>query len=113
MEKYSVFDLEVVKVAKENNTYQYFICKHNKFFDIYLEIFTKTKIKNDKILETKSLSEYYSILERYNYTTGKPLVLYLSAILQKYNEINYGIKKEELNKKCIFEEIKVYKKKNR
>lgn len=83
------------------------------FFDIYLEIFTKTKIKNDKILETKSLSEYYSVLERYNYTTGKPLVLPLSAILQKYNEINYGIKKEELNKKCIFEEIKVYKKKNR
>lgn len=32
MKKYSVFDLEVVKVAKENNTYQYFICKHNKFF---------------------------------------------------------------------------------
>ena len=119
MKKYSVFDLDVVKVAIRDGTHQYFICKHNEFSDVYVEIFTKMKIRKDKILEVESLSEYYSLLERCNYTTGKPLVLPLSALFSKYNEINYvnlyldtdeETIKTELNKRGIFEKSKIYKK---
>ena len=119
MKKYSVFDLYVVKVVRRDETHQYFICEKNIFSDAYIEIFTKMKIKKDNILEMQSLSEYYSVLERCNYTTGKPLMLPLSALFSKYNEINYvnlyletdeDTIEKELNKRGIFEESKVYKK---
>ena len=119
MKKYSVFDLYVVKLARRDGTHQYFICKHNEFSDTYVEIFSNTKINKNKILEIESLSEYYSVLERCNYTTGKPLVLPLPALFSKYNEINYvnlyldtdeETIKTELNKRGIFENSKIYKK---
>lgn len=122
MKKYSVFDLEVVKMKRRDGTHQYYICKYNILTDDYVEIFSKMKLNNDKILETRVLAEYYSVLERRNYTTGKPLILPLSAILHKYNEINYvnlyldtdeDIIEEELNKRGIYEESKVYKKNNK
>lgn len=116
---YSVFELYVVKVNRGNNTNQYFICTKDKFREEYIEIFTKTKIKVDNKLNIEDLSNYYSLLSICDFKTKKPLMLTEKELLYKYNEINYvnTLKehndekiKEELEKRGIFEESLVYKK---
>ncbi len=91
MKKYNVYSLTVIKVGKGDNV-RYLICRYNNFSQTYVEVLTNEKIKKTAAIEEEPLSEFYSILGRQNYTTGKPLMLDRKAILSKYTEINSQLK---------------------
>lgn len=92
MKKYSIDNLWVVKVISNSST-RYYICKYtgdkyNAYNDTYTEILTNEKIKKEDINLVEPLSNYYSVLGRKNYLTGKPLMLDKEMILKKYLDIN-------------------------
>ena len=88
MKKYSVFSLYVVQVGTGKRAH-YFICEQQILFsNTYIEIFTKQKIKLDNEVFVKRLSDFYSILERCNFSTGEVLMLTKKQLLLKYIEIN-------------------------
>lgn len=121
MKIYSVFELNVVKVDRGNDTYQYFICEKDIIPNNYIEIFSKEKIKNIDECAVEPLSNYYSLFEQYNYKKRKPLRIDMKELFKKYNEINY-VKlnleldeetiEKELTNRGIFQKSKVYKKRN-
>ena len=102
MKKYNVFDLYVVEVQKDFQSY-FFLCKYNKGKDVYIEIFTNEKIKTSNSIKVESLSTYYSVFTRYNYKTGKPLMIDKKELLKQYIAINER-KKETLKKEKNFNE---------
>jgi len=83
MKKYSVFNLYVITI---NN--QKFICEPVIYGEEYREIFTRMKITLNEKFKVEILSDYYSLLERINYSSGKPLMLSKEDILRKYIDIN-------------------------
>lgn len=88
MKKYSVYSLFVIQVGTGKQA-RYFICEQPILFsNVYREIFTKQKIKVDNEFFVKRLSDFYSILERCNYSTGEVLMLTKKQLLLKYIEIN-------------------------
>jgi len=99
MKLYSVFSLYVIKQGDV-----YFICKKSIYSNIYVEFFTKQKIRIENETNVESLSNYYSSLEVMNYETKEPLMLNKKQILLKYLEIN-GKTKE----KIIYEPKDKYK----
>jgi len=118
---YSVYELSVVKIDRDNGTHQYFICEKDIIPNNYIEIFSKEKIKNIDESAVEPLSNYYSLLVQCNYKKGKPLKLDIKDLFKKYNEINYvklnleldeEIIEKELTERGIFERSKVYKKRN-
>ena len=123
MKKYNIFELSVVKYNRGNDTYNYFICKHNPIFDVYVEIFTKEKMKIEDKSLVEPLSNYYSVLAVFNYKKRLPLMLNEKDLFEKYNDINdINLKLEaddleeneieELKNRGIFEKSRVYKKSN-
>ncbi len=87
MKKYSIYDLYVVKVQRGGETY-FFICKYNKYKDIYVEFFTGEKLGDGKNISTVLLALYYPILGRRNLETGTVLMVDKGEILRKLIEIN-------------------------
>lgn len=118
--KYSIFSLYVIGMNRGNSTYQYFICedKNNEF----IEIFTKMKLKKDKISFHKPLSRCYPIAYFASFTNNNKSIpkVDLKDLLHKYNEINYlntllendeDIVEEVLTKRGIFEDSRTYERK--
>ena len=88
MKKYSIYELSIVKVNKENGNIYYFICKYDNFNNTCIEIFTNKHFKiYDKSL-VEPLANYYSILEQCNYATGKALMLSKDELLLKFIDID-------------------------
>lgn len=83
MRKYSVFGLYVITINGQK-----FICEIIAYKRKYREILTGRKIDLKAEYKVESLSNYYSLLERMNYTTREPLILTKEAILDKYIDIN-------------------------
>lgn len=99
MKKYSVFSLYVVQVGTGKRAH-YFICEQpNLFSNVYREIFTKQKIKVENDFFVKRLSDFYSILERCDFSTGEVLMLTKKQLLLKYIEINNYYTKKRVEEK--------------
>ena len=95
MKKYNIFNLYIVSVK---NTDYKLLCKHHKYDDYYIEIFTNKKIKKINILNIEPLANQYSVLEVCNYTTKEPLMLSEETLLINYIRINTKQKEKELKK---------------
>lgn len=93
MKKYNIFNLYIANIK---NTSSKLICKHHKYDNYYIEIFTNEKIKLKDISSIEPLSNYYSILEVCNYTTKEALMLSEKTLLIQYITINQ--KEKELEK---------------
>ena len=104
MKKYDINRLYIITTNKNEIR---FICKYDNRKDIYTEIFTGDKIKRESVLNVEPLYNYYSILERYNYTTHEPLRINKKGLLydfirvndKKYIDDNTMNKKLTINKK--------------
>ena len=83
MKKYSIFSLYVITINDQK-----FICESILPGEKYKEILTGRKIDFKDEYTAEKLSEYYSLLERMNYTTREPMMLSKSSILDKYIDIN-------------------------
>lgn len=83
MKKYSVFSLYVIKNKKQK-----FICECIVLGEKYKEILTGRKFILKDNYVVKKLSDYYSMLEVMDYTTGEVLTLSKNDILEKYIDIN-------------------------
>ena len=83
MKKYSVFGLCVIEINVTK-----FICEPIIPGKVFKEVLTKRKIECLDGCPMENFSEYYSMLERMNYTTHEPLRVTKSEILSKYLAIN-------------------------
>lgn len=92
MKTYSLDELRVAKIEK-NNKIIYVICIKNNLFKTYTDVLTGEKIKPIGIIEP--LSQYYSIDDKFEFRTGKYRKISKSEILEKYQEINDLKSKEE------------------
>ena len=83
MKKYSIFSLYVITINGQK-----FICESILPGEKYKEILTGRKIDFKDEYTVQKLSDYYSLIERMNYTTGEPIMLSKNSILDKYVDIN-------------------------
>lgn len=123
MKKYNVYELSVVKVRRNNKTHQYFICKYDYKKKMYIEIFTKQKIKIseiDKYFFVDPLTDYFP-RAIFNYEVNA-LMINKKELFAKYNEINYinlylesdeKTIEDELESRGIFQNSKIYKNRQR
>ncbi len=89
MKKYSVFRLYVINIKGTK-----FICEPIVPGNMYKEVLTGRKINYNEDYSIERFSEYYSMLERMNYTTHEPLRVTKSEILSKYLSINAPLEEE-------------------
>lgn len=88
MKKYNVYDLKVIKIGSGDNIYN-LICNYDEFTDTYVEIFTNEKIKiSDRTSIVPLSSYYYSLVEKWDYVSRKPLLVNKRDLLKKYIDIN-------------------------
>lgn len=87
MMKFNVLELNVIK-TKTNNKYYYFICKKKPFSNIYLEVLTNQKLVPQTKECIEPLTNYYSLFEKINFKTNRPLMLTKKETLIKCIEIN-------------------------
>lgn len=103
MKKYSLDELRVVKTKRDNKII-YVICTKNNLFQTYTDVLTGEKVK--PIYPVEPLSNYYNIVEKFDYRSGKYIKLSKTDILNKYQEINELKRKEKEEKELALQETK-------
>ena len=109
MKKYTLEDLLVVRVERGSNQ-SYYICRHSKVGNDYIEVLSNHKIMVDNILQVEPLSNYFSILASPKIDFTSNIMLDKKEILNKTLEINkYYLKKQEEKKRVRSRNVKIVK----
>lgn len=83
MKKYNIYNLYVLTINGQR-----YICESIIMEKKYREVLTGRIIAYREEYTLEKLSDYYSLIERMNFITGKPVMLSKEKILNKYININ-------------------------
>ena len=87
MKKYNIYKLSVVKVREGHNN-NYLICEQDYIQDVYIEIFTKEKIRVSNKDLVERFAKYYSLLDVNNLSREDFCMINEQQLLRKYISIN-------------------------